>query len=56
LDSKSLAGIVAVEKFKSRVSFSLTITFGKVHHEAIAMIPRREILDLPKIRSDLTAW
>ena len=56
LDSKSLTGIVAVEKFKSRVSFSLTITVGKVHHGAIAMIPRRDILHLPEIKSDLTAW
>jgi hypothetical protein len=57
LDSKGLAGIVSGKKVKSRVFFNLirspSFAFGRVPHEAAAMITRRDILSLPEIRADL---
>lgn len=56
-DSKGLAGIVSAEKVKSRVFFNLlrspSFAFGRVPHEAAAMITRRDILNLLEIKTDL---
>jgi hypothetical protein len=53
LGFRSLTGIVAVEKFKSRVSFSLTIALGRARRERAARFAQRDIFGLLEVKTDL---